>query len=468
LTSWRIGLAGGRIRIDPAVAALAILGLVLAFVDLGSKSLVMDEATSVDYARRDLHVLQQIVTGSDPNQSLYYVLLHGWVKVFGESEVAVRSLSAIFAGLAVAVVTVLGTRLFGRPAGLLAGLLLALDGFFVRYAQTARAYSLVVLLVALSCYFFVAELEQPSRRNRVGFVLASALAFYAHYFAVYVLLVQALTLLAVKRRAAFSKDWLIAAAGVVILCAPEVVLAVQAGTGGISWISEPSLDDLLHLPTELLGGSRLLAWAVGALGLFALLRALGEGRTWPVGFVAAWFGVPVLLAFAISFHQPMFIPYSLIVSLPALVLLAAAGLVRLPNRVAGAIALAVLLVFSSVGLCRWYERSSVEDFRGATSHIGRTMRPGDGIVCNPACVSGPFEYYERRSSLNGPTVVGFQGVKTRSRHPPRVWLVMRDSDTSSERRTQLEKGLESAAYAHVEGRRFNNLTVLLYRARAAG
>jgi uncharacterized membrane protein len=123
-------------------------------------------------------------------------------------------LSVIFAALAVPIIYLLGSRLFGTAAGTVAALVLAANAFFVQYAQEARAYSLVVLLVTLSSYFFVAELEQPSVRTRVAYVLASALAVYAHYFTFFVLVAQLVTLLATRRRAAFTRGWMIAGAAI--------------------------------------------------------------------------------------------------------------------------------------------------------------------------------------------------------------------------------------------------------------
>ena len=177
-----------------------------------------------------------MITSHDPNMGLYYVLLHFWTRVFGYSEAAVRSMTVVLAGFAVPVMYLLGRRLFGRSAGIVAALLLAMAPFFVQYEQTARSYALVVLLVLLSSYFFVAELERPSRATLVAYVLASVLAVYAHYFAAFVLVVQALTLIAVKRRGAVTATWLSAAVAIVALCIPAAVFAHRAGSSNISWI----------------------------------------------------------------------------------------------------------------------------------------------------------------------------------------------------------------------------------------
>ncbi len=256
--------AGGR-RLGERVgapAALSLLGFATAFYELGTKSIWLDEAVSITYARGSMAELWQVASRSDPNMGLYYLLLHVWIRLFGESEAAVRSLSACCAGLAVGATTVLGTRLFGRRAGVLAGLLLALDGFFVEYAQTARAYTLVVLLVTLSSLWFVTELERPTRASAVGYVLASVLSVTAHYFAVFVLLVQLSTVLVLRKRAAFTRRWLTLGGLILVGVIPEAVFASRAGTQNISWISRPTFGQLVSLPASLTGGSGLLALVV--------------------------------------------------------------------------------------------------------------------------------------------------------------------------------------------------------------
>ena len=217
-----------------------------------------DEIVSAAHARLDLAHLLNRITSHDPNMALYYVLLHFWVRIFGYTATALRSLSVVAGALAVPVTILLGRRLFGRPVGAVAGLLLAISPFFVHAEQTARSYALLVTLVALS-WIFVAALERPTTARQVGFVLAIGLAILAQYMAAYVLLVQVLVLLVVERRAVFTRRWLITTVGVALL-GTAVAVAVPIGSGlqGISWIRDPPARWLFGLPIQLAGGRALV------------------------------------------------------------------------------------------------------------------------------------------------------------------------------------------------------------------
>lgn len=446
-----------------ALGALVLLALALAFYRLGSKSFDLDESTSVSYANYGMGDLVKVVTGGDPNMGLYHVLLRPWVIVLGDSEATARALSAVVAGIAVLVVAVLGGRLFGRMTGLVAGLLLASNQFFIQYAQTARGYELVVLLVALSSYFFVAELERPAPGNRVAYVASSALAIYAHYFAVYVLVAQLVTLVTLRRRSALTRAWITVAATIVALGLPAAVFAARAGTGRISWIKQPSLQDIRQLPIDLAGGSTPLAWVLLALALYGLVRGLGDRERWRAGFTATWLLSPVLLAFAVSFVTPMFLSYYLIVVLPALVLLAAAGLVRLPGRATRVIVLVGLVALTVPRVNHWYNRRSEEDYRGATNYIVTAARPGDDVVYYPTFVATPVSIYERHHHSHAPARLAVTLGARLPAHPPRIWLVMRVPDGGPQQQALFERSL-GGGYQRVSGMpTFHRVVVALYQ-----
>ena len=450
-------------RSSAALDAGALL-LVALFVDLvwlGRTNILFDESSSVVLSHLSVRGLFAALGGSGGNMGLYYFLLKFWVGIFGESEVAVRSLSVLFAALAVPATYLLGARLFGRTAGLLAGLLLALNAFMVEYAQTARSYALLVLLVTLSSLFLVGELERPSRANRLGYVLASACAVYTHYFAALVLLVHFGTVLAIARKGALSRPWLGTAASLLLLCIPEAIVALQKGPADIAWIDRPSLRDIEPLLVALSGGGRILLFLLLTCGLYALASAMRGRRSWYEVFVSAWFLGPLVLSFAASFVQPMFVPHYLIISVPALVLLAAAGVTRIAGMRSWVLVFAATMFagLSTGNLLDYYRRDRGENWRDAARYILSLQHVDDGIAFYPDGARRPIEYYERRAGATGPTRIDSRAPTRQTR----IWLVVRLSDAEA-RPTELRE-LQSALSDgyHVDSRRaFRRLGVELY------
>jgi mannosyltransferase len=456
-------------RVDRAVVALVAVAVAAGFYRLGTKGLWLDEAFSANYARLGLSGLWRLSSQQDPNMSFYYLVLHFWVLVFGSSAAAVRSLSVVAGALAVPFAVMLGTRMFGRRAGLVAGLLLALNPFFVHYEQTARSYTLVVLLVLVSCYAFMSALENPSRGRLVAYALASALSIYAHYFAALVVLVQFAALLVLKPPRAFRVRWAITIASVVLLCIPEAVFASREGGNELAWIHTPSFSDLIQLPSGLAGGI-VLAVLLSALACYGFVRALASSHRRPAMFAAAWLCVPVVLDFVASrLGHPLFIARYLIVVLPALLLLAAAGVAALPRKAivaACALLAGIMLVYGT----SWYRDPSVEGFRGATALILKSSRGGDAISYAPELrLGGPQEgvaYYESVDRTARPRPTNLALASTLRDEPHRFWLVIRDSDVPNEHREEVERAV-ARHYVPIERQtQFRNLTVVLYRLKA--
>jgi len=430
------------------------------FIRIGRESIGLDESTSIEIARLKLGSLLAFWTAGDGNMGLYYVLLHPWIRLFGESEAAARSLSALSGALAAPALALLGIRLFGRRAGLAAGLLLALNSWMVYHAQTTRSYALLVLLVTLSSYCFVAELERPSRSSRIGYVIASTLAVYAHYFAALVLIAHFTSLLILRRRAALTREWLGAGAAILLLSLPVIGLASRRGADAINWIAPTSLDQVPKILVALTGDSAVLMLVLLASGVWATAGALRERRAWPHGFVAAWLLIPIALAYVASLLQPVFMARYLIICVPALLLLGAAGIgwLRRPMA-AGALAL-VLAGLSAARLVAFYHRERGEDWRGTARSVLAAARPGDGVIFFPDFARKPFGYYEDRAGVAGP--VALQGRPLEGRE--RIWLVIRRSDVPLHQAEfdRLQTALV-AGYRLVERRGFRKVGVELYQ-----
>src|SRR5690554_643169 len=76
------------------VAATLVTAIAVRVYDLAGKDLWIDEANSVVLAKTGVAgLLDGLKRDSSP--PLYYLLLAGWMKVFGDGEAAVRTLSVI-------------------------------------------------------------------------------------------------------------------------------------------------------------------------------------------------------------------------------------------------------------------------------------------------------------------------------------------------------------------------------------
>src|SRR5262249_14969661 len=139
--------------------------------------------------------------------------------------------------------------------------LLAVHGFHVRYSQEARSYSLLVLLLVLSTYFFDRSIEPP-RQNRywAAYILVSALTVYSHVFALLVLIAQWLSLGPARLRQIGFVRILWTTAGLMLLVMPMGVFVLLKSSGQIAWIPRPTIHSFLDFARLLTGddGNALL------------------------------------------------------------------------------------------------------------------------------------------------------------------------------------------------------------------
>jgi mannosyltransferase len=141
---------------------LCLLAGVLRLWGLGRQGFWYDEATTAWLLRGTPAELLRRVVHTESTPPLAYLVAWLWIRVFGDTEVGLRSLSAV-AGVAAVPVTLLAARqLVGRRAGPFAGLLVAVNPLLVWYSQEARAYSLLVLGSALSLLLFARAFANPT------------------------------------------------------------------------------------------------------------------------------------------------------------------------------------------------------------------------------------------------------------------------------------------------------------------
>lgn len=192
VTTGETDRPGGAI-VGVAVVAI-LIGLVLRFVT--RSALWLDEALSVNIAELGVPDLLEALR-HDGHPPLYYLLLHGWIELFGTGDAAVRSLSGLFGVLTLPVAWYYGRRRGGAVLGWLLVGIVALSPFALRYATETRMYSLVILLVFVGAVL----LDDILVRGRDGWGRVTALALtaaallYTHYWAMWLLAAVGLLLL---------------------------------------------------------------------------------------------------------------------------------------------------------------------------------------------------------------------------------------------------------------------------------
>jgi mannosyltransferase len=389
-----------------ALLLLLVAGLAVRLWCLACKPFWFDECFSVEVARIDWRNLLHLLWWREANMSLYYVLLRIWLHL-GQSPFFIRSLSVLISVATLPAIYWVARLLYDRRVALIAAALFAFNAYDIRYAQEARSYALFVLLATISSGFLIAWVRQSTREHRIGYVISSILAAYAHFYAL--LLIVAHWLVLLWRRGSDAREsaargmrraWIAIGVGVL----PLLTFVAKTGAGPIKWIQRPGLHDLLNFYEYLAGGSgwTLLAMYAVACGVAigprvpSLLKRSQNWETWRCQFLLLWMFFPVALTVLLSFARPVFLPRYMIFTLPAFLVLAAAGIARLRQGWLLGAALIMVLLPSSQGISFVYAHDfdSERDASGAAANfILDHTQPGDAIVFHIAEARIPFEFY---------------------------------------------------------------------------
>ena len=144
----------------------------------------MDEALSVGIASHPLAAIPGVLR-HDGSPPLYYLALHVWMQIFGNSESATHGLSLLFALLTVPIGMWAGWSLFGRRAGYMAAVLFAFSSFLTDYSQETRMYALMALLGLLATVGFIHGFVYRRRKYLILFAVCQAAMVYTHAWGVF-------------------------------------------------------------------------------------------------------------------------------------------------------------------------------------------------------------------------------------------------------------------------------------------
>ncbi|HYN84778.1 MAG TPA: glycosyltransferase family 39 protein [Pyrinomonadaceae bacterium] len=312
--------------------------------------------------------MMRFVAADAIHPPLFYALLRVWTRLGGESLLWLRLFPVAFAvaGIVPFVLLARGLRLsFGETN--VALLVLAANGYLIKYSQEVRMYAPLFALGTTSLWLFVRYLNTPhadvratdddgarvdkgaTRRSLAALValfVANLLLVYTHYYGWLVVAAQLFFLLLSRRRRRLFAPFAASLAALAACFAPWVYAVARATAAesqgvrqNLGWIARPSPGDLLGFLTQLgdpfyfrqsnveplhtrFGFAAvllLLVLPVAALVVRQLRRGggddvdetsavpaskgVGEGERWALLF--CFLLVPVALAFALSWLLPL-------------------------------------------------------------------------------------------------------------------------------------------------------------------
>lgn len=160
--------------------SILILGICLRLLGLNKpEGLWYDEINTYFIAKQSfpLGILHALIQ-RDLHFPLYYLLLHIWMNLFGDSDLTLRLLSVLFGVLTLPVAYLIGRELDGKKGGLLTLLLFGINSGLIFYSQEVRFYSALVFFCTLAALFLIRIDKNQSKLNYAGLIISNLLIIY--------------------------------------------------------------------------------------------------------------------------------------------------------------------------------------------------------------------------------------------------------------------------------------------------
>jgi len=331
-----------------------------------------DEGFSYFMAKQNLFEILRL-SSKDFSPPLYYILLNIWMRLFGSSEIAIRSLSIVFYWGTIYVIFLILQDFFkfSLKKSLIYLLLFIVNPLLVYYGFEARMYSMLAFFASLSFYSFY-------KKNLKLYLLSSILGIYTHYFMIFVVLGQYL----IKR---YRQKF------VLISFIPWAIFALfQKGVNSPPfWIVKQKFIEIIAFIGKIFLGyeNNFLSYANNILPLSIALmilvfvgylrlkkRVVHDKNLFKMFFVWGVF-IPLFIV-VISFIKPIFLPRYLIFSVVGLILLLIFIIDKLPNILKISIFICLILVsFNYQKLQIKYRTKG--NIRTTLNEVSALMKGGD-------------------------------------------------------------------------------------------
>ena len=387
------------------VTVLVLVGWGLRVYQIDRQELRGDEAFSWNYVAHESGasaLTRRIVTEGDPHPPLHYLVLQGWVSIFGDSEWAMRTPSAFLSLMLIPIVYQFAARSASQSVGIVVAAITSLHPFQIWLAQDVRNMYQIAIGFGMVSTLLLPNLLRGKFLHWFGYVLCGTIAMYSHYYALFGLLAHgmfvALSSPQQGRRGGMVW-WVSAGASILMLVLPWafVMLPIYA-QGQLSDPAQMALGEYLVRTGSSLALGLTIGSEIGfvAAGVSLLLCIVGTvyalrncKRSW-AGLLTTWPLMALLGIYVVTYQRATFNTFYFLVAFPAAYTLLALGWLSLLeykniSRWVASIAGVMAIAGASLALCNYYFRPEWSKNRGMreiASIVEMEGRSGDLYITN--------------------------------------------------------------------------------------
>ncbi|HVN90320.1 MAG TPA: glycosyltransferase family 39 protein [Candidatus Binataceae bacterium] len=400
----------------PVLVAAVVSGAILRFGNLGSRDLSPDESAS--WIAASAPTIKQVLTvqaRANPGElGLHDVLLHFWMGLFGDSLIAMRSLSALTGTLAIFLIYLLVRELLlnssddetgaeqERLTAAIAALFFAVNLVTIKYSREARMYPLALALTLVQVWCFLRALRRREFIDYAGMAIATALMIIATYTSGLVLIPEGLLLLLLLWRQRLRLVGAILIGGAIatglLLVVVNFILSVHLRGAAPSaqtweWIQRPAPWATITLFSKAIGTYAFPLLVI--LGAAGALRSR-SGRADAIDFLLLWTFTPPLFLTLFSYAvRPAFVERYMISTFVPFFALAALGVFESYPVGFRPAAVALILVLSVAHIVGWSHKEHGMPWGAATAFATGNLKPGERIGVMPRNGINVVRYYVR-------------------------------------------------------------------------
>lgn len=370
-----------------------------------TQSIWRDETFSIFFAQRSPMTFFHLAF----EPPLYYFFLHYWMKLFGTSEIAARSLSLLGFSLATIVVIYWAEKLFKKHwLSWYLPVFFFFNPMLLYYAFEIRAYGWYMFFAVLSMYAYI------ERRWKL-YIFATTLGLYTHTYMITVPAVQLIHYLFTTRLQFSFKhirhiqiDPMIRSVGIVgLLFAPWLYKVItELPNLKYSWYFPVDQKTILSgigniflayegTPWYLWDFTAKVSLILTVAFIYSLTDRKSRSRN---SFFVLMIFIPLIVIVGISFYKSLFVIRYVIPSTIAEIFACTFAIALIKNKTLQKIIAAAALLFV-FGFNLWYpDKYPKLDIRKTMTEVNSLMTKNDVVLADSAVIFFDTMYYSRNPS----------------------------------------------------------------------